>query len=221
MTLDVGLQPARASKPGRPRGISVQYVEKLTTAGGQRPEQDVKRIKIALPPGFRVNVAAFRRCRVSTYVLEDSPDACPAKSEVGSGWGTADARPAIPDLIRARIRAFAGIADLDAKGNPQRGRPALLVLAESRIGAVTARSLYALKISGRRLVLDFPPGAGGAGSPYIISEMGLKLRNVRGRDGLPLVQTPTSCPGRWRFTQTTTLFGGDSVTARDDVPCKG
>jgi hypothetical protein len=221
LTVDVRLKPARASTPRRPRGISIQYVQKLTTVSGQRPEQDVKRIAITLPRGFRVNVGAFRRCRVSAYVVRDSPAACPSKSEIGSGWGTADARPTIPQLIPARVRAFAGISDLDSKGYPQRGRPALLVVAESQIGAVTARSLFTLKIRGRRLVLDFPPGAGGgAGSPYLISEMALKLRNVRGKRRLPLVQTPTRCGGRWRFTQTTKLFGGQSVTARADVPCE-
>ena len=66
LSLDVTVKPARASKPGRPRGISVHYVQKLTTASGQRPQQDVKRVTIKLPRGFRINVRAFRRCRMST-----------------------------------------------------------------------------------------------------------------------------------------------------------
>jgi hypothetical protein len=220
LSLDVTVKPARASKPGRPRGISVHYVQKLTTASGQRPQEDVKRVTIKLPRGFRINVRAFRRCRMSTYIVADSISACPRKSFAGTGWGTVDARPAIPQLIQAKIRAFAGIADVDATGNPQTGEPALLIVAESRIGNVNARSLYALKIRGRRLSIDFTAGtAGGSGSPYIISEIGLKLRDVRGRRGRPLVQTPTRCTGSWRFAQTTKLFGGRSVRARDDVPC--
>src|SRR5690242_6153067 len=66
-------------------------------------------------------------------LLEDAnqgPSACPAKSIVGTGKATADARPTLPDPIAANVTAFNGMLDTDVNGNPQAPVPALLVVAE-------------------------------------------------------------------------------------------
>jgi hypothetical protein len=213
LTLDVGVKPAKAGQ-----SVSLRYKQRLTTKDGSRPQFDVKRITITLPGGFRINTSAFPRCKVSA--VPATGVACPKDTEVGSGSATADARPALADLISAKVLGYAGIDDEDVQGNPKTPRPALLVTADAIVGGVTVQSLFVGDIKANKLILDFAPGSGGAQGPYVIRTLKLALRNLTGKGGVPLVQASTRCSGTWTFKQTTAFSDGTSVTATDSVPCK-
>lgn len=219
LRLTVGVRPALPSSKGIPRGVRLFYSQTLTTTDGSRPEQGTKRITIIMPKGFRINIRAFPLCTLSKLDAKGLK-ACPQGSEVGAGHAAADARPALPNLVPAKVRAFAGRDDIDAAGTPRKGVPSLIVVADASIFGTTVRGLFAADIKGRKLVVELTDeNRGGPGSAYDVRSLSLSLRNMRGRDGAPLVQASRTCSGSWTSSQITTFADGSKVSAKDTVAC--
>lgn len=219
LRLDIGVRPAEVSTSSEPRAVAFDFDQTLSTVNGLRPTADVRRITIRLPRGFRMNIGQFPQCKLSD-VLAGGYSTCPSGSKVGKGSATADARPALADLIPAKTTAYAATSDLDVNNQPQTPVPALIVKAAASVNGVTVRTLLVAELRRRRLVVDISPGGGGgATSPYILRDFKLTLGKRRNGAGVPLVQTPTKCKGSWHFTETTAFVDGSLVTARDNVPC--
>ena len=115
VSLAVGVTPAKAGTSSQPQRVALSYKQSLTANDGSRLGNDISQIKVAFAKGFRFDINAVAQCKES--VLEDpnqGPSACPAKSIVGTGKATADARPTLPDPIDATVTAFNGMLDTDA-----------------------------------------------------------------------------------------------------------
>ena len=217
--LDVGVTPAKAGTSSKPQRVALSYRQSLTANDGSRLGSDISQIKVAFAKGFRFDINAVAQCKES--VLEDAnrgPSACPAKSIVGTGKATADARPAVPDPIDANVTAFNGMLDTDVNGNPQAPVPALLVVAE--VPSLGVKTYLPAAIRGSTLVLDFAPGNPAMPAAYILRDLSLTLRRA-GSANKPYLRAPTSCPkGGWAFSQTVSFGSGLApVTAKDKVAC--
>jgi hypothetical protein len=219
VSLAVGVTPAKAGTSSQPQRVALSYKQSLTANDGSRLANDISQIKVAFAKGFRFDINAVAQCKES--VLEDpnqGPTACPAKSIVGTGKATADARPTLPDPIDATVTAFNGMLDTDANGNPQAPVPALLVVAE--VPSLGVRTYLPAAIRGSSLVLDFAPADPAMPAAYILRDLSLTLRRA-GSANKPYLRAPTSCPkGGWAFSQTVSFGSGLApVTAKDTVAC--
>src|SRR5689334_22101084 len=71
-------------KRGAPAGVKLSVSQKPTPAGQQPPV--VRKLKVTLPKGARIDTLALPRCATSDAELKKQGDAgCPAKTKLGSG----------------------------------------------------------------------------------------------------------------------------------------
>jgi hypothetical protein len=216
-----GVNPAKASKPGKPRRVGLRIVVRyLSLNEGAQISEQTKSVLTTLPPGMRSRTKAFETCLLSELNAADTADpataetACPQGSIVGTGTATADARPALPDPVPAVVTLYNGIDDVNVDGTPRvPGTPAVILFAKTTLGL---NSILPFDIDGNRLLLEFSPPTPGVPEIFHIQDVDLTFPRSLG-----FVTAPHQCVGgRWRFSQTIENFDGPSVTARHTVPCK-
>jgi hypothetical protein len=203
LKLETIVKPAKASKKGKPRNVRLRILlDYLSLGDGVQIQEITKTVRFVGPRGLRLHPGRFRRCRLSA-LQADKDNGCPARSVVGTGLATLDARPAIADPVTAKVTLYNGL---------HRGTPAVILAVRTPLGVV---SVLPFDIHGNRLLLEFAPPQ--AGDPQIFHLELLYL--TLPRNGF--VTAPRRCARRsWRFAVTIKNFDGPPITARHRVRCK-
>jgi hypothetical protein len=205
---DHQLKFTAGAAPAKPKKLStIHLVTVGGTVSGQRSSDPTNSIVISLP-GFKITPGRTPICKLSVMVSSHGTG-CSAKSKVGGGTATADARPAIPTPVAATITLYYGVDDLDVSGKPAPPKPAILAHAAA-LGVTTE---YAFDISPGKLTLPpGPPPANGMMAAFELTGFDVKLNK--------LTTTPAKCKGSWPASETYTYQSGATLTAKDKVACK-
>jgi hypothetical protein len=220
LILQINASSPRTGTAAKPRPVGVEFSTIVYTTDGQRPSNAVKSNRIRLT-GFRINPSAFAKCLEST-LEKQGPSGCPRKSKVGTGTGTADARPAVATPVNAKVQIFNGTLDIDANGKPRKPVPALLIYADAGGGIKTYLPAPYL---GRDTVETDPGNPPTPGQQPLFSIVALHLivppkTTKVGRRTVAFIEAPRTCPrGVWRYTQTNTYWSGERVSFFDTQPC--
>lgn len=207
--LQVGVQPARASAPDRPRGISLDIQMAFPS--------DTKILALRAPKGLRINFGSFRRCPF-LRLAKLGPEICPKGSRVGSGSLEQVGKPASAPFLALNGRMP------NSRTNPtgETKTPALLLSFYVPARPVTTP----FEIRPER---PLGPGFLGEWAPAEPSTqpVTLKLHLVvdnkakKTRRGVVhYLEAPRRCRRSWLFELTDTLSNGDLLRATDRVKCR-
>jgi hypothetical protein len=222
--IDVGVSPPTASTKAKPHGAALEYHgffgNRLT---GARSIYDGT-ITLRLPKGLKTNGKLLAaKCALPATAADVGKDRCPAAAQFGTGTALLDARPALPNLIPATLKAFNGAL----KG----GSPTIVVLGKATVGgsAVSSELDFVFKNAPQGpygVALVSIPGPGSSPTTpaaYSFTAFNLLTKDKTFRRGgklMHLVVPPSTCNGSWAFAQTnTTSDGTGSITATDTAPC--
>jgi hypothetical protein len=224
--LQVTVSPPRVSTATRPQPVGVVFDSREYTDNGQRTTHETRTNAFRFN-GFRLNPGAFAKCRESK--LEKSgPSACPAGSRLGKGYAIADARPTLPDPLRANALAFNGTLDVDSAGKPITPVPAILIYAKTDSG-LTAYVPALFKGKDGIITEERAQPEPGQQSPFTLTAVHLRLpaktTKVNGKTR-GFLEAPRTCPGGlWNFSEVDTFFAkfgnppSDVRISRDVQPC--
>jgi hypothetical protein len=165
----------------------------------------IDQIAISFPAGTRIDTGAVTRCTASEEEVSNNPDgvagACPAKSKIGTGKGTAylgdNPDPIVFDLGLYNRKGGA-IVDIMLNGKTAFTSPATIQGRKMTISLSLTPSLNA-RITGFELSV---PKAGTKRKPY--------------------VRTPGTCPSKRKLTAAVAARENNagSVTTTDTTACR-
>lgn len=203
---------ATASGQGAPDEFSFSFTTaKAKSAAGYAIEGEFPRqriideITITFPAGSKIDTAAVTRCNASDEEIEANEGgvagACPAKSKIGTGKGTAylgdNPDPVVFDLGVYNRR---GGAILDIMLNGQTAFFSRIV------------------ITGRKMVipLSLTPSLNARITAF---ELAVKRAGTRRK---PYLRTPAACPANRKFSAAITAreFNAGTVTTNDTTACR-
>jgi hypothetical protein len=216
----VSASPPVAGTAAKPQPVALEFDSLEYTDSGQRSQLYTRTLAYRFG-GFSFHPRAFAKCRESK--LERSgPRACPKASRIGTGSAVADARPTVPDKIKANVVAFNGMLDVDSAGKPITPVPAVLIFARASNG-LKAYVPVLFKGGDRLVTTDRPPPQDGKPPAFSIVRLHLKVpvktKSLNGRT-VGYIEAPLSCPrGKWKFTQLNSTYSGEKLTATDSEPC--
>ena len=187
---------------------------------GAQVKESTKSIKLTMPKGWKYRPAkGHPACKVSE-ALQTGESACPDGSRIGTGTGTADARPTLPDPVPATIVIFNALDDTMPDGSPRSPAvPAVLLSVKTDVGFNTALP-FDVAPNGNTLTLDYaPPQPGDPPQLFHIQDVKLKIpRSFDGRRS-PIFAN-AKCTAKRRMIMTIENYDGPSVSAHHDLPCK-
>lgn len=209
------IAPAKASKNGKPRGIALRLkVAYESLNEGAQISETTSGITVALPAGTKVNTKAAKQCMLSA-LIKDGASACPKRSRVGHGSATADARPALPEPIPAKVTVFNGLDDVAPDGTPRETPiPSVIFHSTTTFGV---NSTLPFNIDGSDLEVEFAPPAQGESQLFHLNKVDVKFPNAGKKAYLT---APTTCTGSWTVGMEITNFDGPSIEATHQVPCR-
>jgi len=216
----VSASPPVAGTAAKPQPVALEFDSLEYTDSGQRSQLYTRTLAYRFN-GFSFHPGAFAKCRESK--LEKSgPKACAKASRIGTGSAVVDARPTLPDKIKADVVAFNGMLDVNSAGEPITPVPAVLIFARGSNGA-KAYVPVLFKGGDRLVTTDRPPPQDGQPPAFSIVRLHLKVpvktKSANGRT-VGYVEAPLSCPrGKWKFTQLNSTYSGEKLTATDTQPC--
>jgi hypothetical protein len=221
LQISVTLKPAvpakKASKAGVNFAMNVSY--KSLNEGAQVKE-DNKAITLFLPKGFKAHPEAAPACKFSVLAdKEQGEEQCPEGSMIGTGTGTADARPTLPDPVPVEIHVYNGLDDVNVDGTPRDpATPAVIIYAKTTFG-LTSTLPFDI-IGGRTLRLDFAQDKEGD-PPPLFHVQDVKFAVPLKKGAKPYFTRATKCPGgSWGFKMSVENYDGPTVTARHKVRCR-
>jgi hypothetical protein len=180
--LQVTASPPITSTAKRPQSVRVVFDSREYTDNGQRTTHPTRTNAFRFA-GFRFHPEAFPKC-LESKLETVGPSACPKASRLGKGYAITDARPTVPDPIRANALVFNGTYDVDSEGNKVTPVPAILVYAETA-GGLKAYIPAPFKGKDGFITAERSQPASGEQSPYTITAVHLtlpaKARKVNGR----------------------------------------
>jgi len=197
-------------RPGASTGtrMEMRFVDPADPAG--KPYA-VDRVVVVSPRGARIDHDAVPQCTASdAELMARGADACPAGSQVQSGWLVLDTGSPIGAgrLIRFRSATF------NAPGG-------FVSIGEAEEFAF--RGVVRSYTDGRKVTVDYAeaPGFGGPDSQAAMTTM-VTHGPPRGTKRRPLLRTPPSCPrsGRWTIRFTFIYHDGVRETERTRAPCR-
>jgi hypothetical protein len=224
--LQVTVSPPRVSTAKRPQPVGVTFDSREYTDDGQRTTHETRTNAFRFN-GVRFHPEAFAKCRESK-LEKQGPSACPTGSRLGNGYAIADARPTLPDPLRANALAFNGTLDVDRAGKPITPVPAILIYAKTD-GGLTAYVPALFKGKDGVITEARAEPVPGQQSPFTLTAVHLRLpaktAKVNGKTR-GFIEAPRACPGGlWSFSEVDTFFTkfgnppSDVRISRDDQPC--
>jgi hypothetical protein len=185
------------AKAGTPAGFGVE---------AEFPRQRIiDKITVALPSGTKVDTAAVTRCTATDQQITDNENgvagACPAKSKIGAGKGTAYLGDGPDPLV------------FDLGFYNRKGGAIVDILLNGKT-AFFADAVY----KGRKL--EIPLGLTPSLNARIVA-FELAIRKV-GTKRKPYLRTPATCPAAKKLTAAVTAHenGAGSATTTDTTACR-
>jgi hypothetical protein len=215
--LQVNVSPPITSTAKHQQPVGVVFDSREYTDDGQRSTHPTRTNAFRFA-GFRFHPGAFAKC-LESKLEKQGPSACPKASRLGKGYAIADARPTVPDPIKADALAFNGTYDVDSDGNKVTPPvPAILVYATTSSG-LKAYIPAPFKGTDGIITAERSQPANGQASPYTITAVHLALpaksRKVKGKT-VGFLEAPRTCQGGlWQFTEVDTLLTEFGVPATD------
>jgi hypothetical protein len=209
-----------SSQPGASastRGARLRFVVKLGTVNGKRSTEYVTSISLRGPAGMRFNSSALPRC-IESRLFTDKTYRCPGRSVLGTGTAKADARPAVANLINARLTAYNSSNDFDATNHYRRAKPG--VVLNANLGGGNFVGVPLDYTAPNALLLEQPPPPPSGQALYTIASLDITVGGLGAR-GTPYIQMPSTCPrsAAWRFTLTERFRSGRRLAATHDLRC--
>jgi hypothetical protein len=195
---------------GKPWEMNLFVAAKFGTDDGS-PVSAVRKMRMSFPSGARYNGDAFKTCSLSRA----ERDACPKGSQIGTGLATALLGT---DEIDAKIKVFNG------PGTAKKRKVFLYSRALSTVEFTLQGTMRKTRGTyGYVLDVDVPPivpvlFAGGI--PIVGFETTIGGNGRKKGKRVPLVSSPTSCKGGWKFAATFTYANGSSGTVNSAIPCR-
>ena len=216
LTVDLSAQKGAAKKS---RGVKLRYRVVRGTVDGTRSAEDDRSIVITAPKGLRINSNVVPQCDAFTWATVDSYE-CPAGAALGTGSSQVDARPTLPSLVNAPLKAFNADDNLGPDSTTKvASKPGVLLQADLGGGNAVGVDL-ALNAKGK-ITLQAAQPAPGTRSTYSIINVDITI-SALGKNKKPFAQAPATCPKnrKWRFTMVEKFWSGKTITATHDASCK-
>jgi hypothetical protein len=230
-SFDVTPQPNKASKKHRPRSISLVIELAVREDTGAKPSPLTKTV-MRFNKGGQYNARHLPRCNAE-ILRSEGPSACPARSKIGSGTATADARPVLSN-VNAKLTIF--------NGGRSRGADRVILYAVPEISSpITLVGTVKKKRKGRYdyvLTFDVPPIPTLPGQPNasvtsvrtktyrrIVKRKRVRIqrhgkisrRTVR----VPLIAAPSSCKRKKWYAEGTFVYeSGEAIKKVISTPCR-
>jgi hypothetical protein len=213
-TLDVTIAPAKAGTKKKPKAASIKL--KIVNAN---PKRTASKLEIWIAKTVKVNTKGVKTCN-AVKLEADGKDACPAKSNIGSGIANARAGVNTPSggtPLVFNVTAFltgkkSMVFYLEQKGGAIKvGAPATLSKASGKFGSK-------LTVDIPQLAREFPPGVFNG-----LQDLETTLKSKKGQ---PRLVTTVGCKNKKHPFKATVTFqpnpdpanaGTESDT--DDAPC--
>lgn len=212
-------RPATAGARHVTLGIRFDY---RSTTPGQQPPYNTKTITVLEPPGLTLNPAAAPACKRSLIDKANGDiSQCPRNTIVGHGTVVANAAPTITALITGTVTVYNAVNDVGV-GQPK-GTRNLILWVKPSIGPNVAVPFRVLKGPGGRgeLRATFTKPSQPGILPGSVTLQTVTL-SVSGSGKGSYITNPAVCQGAWAYSVTVAnYFGQPSVTARDQVTCRG
>jgi hypothetical protein len=211
--LQVTVSPPVISTAKHPQPVGVTFDSREYTDNGQRSTHPTRTNAFRFV-GFRFHPGAFAKC-LESKLEKAGPSACPKASRLGKGYAIADARPTVPEPIKADALAFNGTYDVDSDGNKVTPVPAILIFAKTGGGL---KAYIPAPFKGTDGVITAERSNPEA-APFTITTVHLSLpakaRKVHGKT-VGFMEAPRTCQGGlWQFTEVDTLLTDITIPAAD------
>lgn len=175
------------------------------------PVSPVRRMQMSFPAGARFNGDAFKTCARAKAEL----DQCPSGSKIGTGSATALLGK---NAIDAKITVFNG------PGNANKRQVFLYSQALQTVEFTLVGTMrrtrgtfgYVLDVTVPQIVPELVPG----GVPITSFETTIGGTGRRNGKPVPLVNSPTTCRGGWKYAATFTYADGSSGSANSAISCR-
>lgn len=205
ITVTAKVTPNKAGTPAHPQGVKVDVKGTIQTPTDQDPPT-VKAVDIWFPKGGLYNGGKYPTCSRPT-LARGGPDACPAKSLMGSGYAIADADGT---ESKVRVMVFNGgsrmVYAYVTLSRPARVREALAVPI-TKLGS----GPWSYKAH-----VDIPR------TLQIVAGIPLRVQSFRGSAGRGDWIATTFCPSskRWKYHVETTYATNQVVKTDGSVACR-
>jgi hypothetical protein len=221
LMLDASFSPLAASA-GSPRPVSLEIHTLFGNIYGNPTPSQAADLTFIMPKGAKYNGASFAACPLPTTdeQLGDTTR-CPAKSQVGTGTVTVDARKTSPTLNRLEgtVKVFNGAA--------HKGKRTNMLLVDIPVGGTSIKAEIDFDVVGNKFVeFDYANRPRGQAT-FDITRVDLKIGKtikVKGKTVSLLAYNPT-CPVHGFSLQSVRDFSLQAVrdsgtqTATDTPPC--
>ena len=197
--LEVGVDPARPSPAGKPRGVALGTTLRVDTTTSRALPSPLTRYTLRTDDDFQLHAEKFPTC-AKTDLEAGGPERCkPAK--IGEGKAEVQARQRGPS--QAKIQVFnAGSSSYLFHVQTPGLEPQVLP------GKVKDDA------NGLQIEVSF---SGGENEP--ITQLSLDTKNLKANDGTPLLGAPRKCDGFWSFEAETRYASGEKLRSRATVRC--
>jgi hypothetical protein len=204
--LQVTVSPPVKSTAAKPVPVSLVLDSREYTDNGQRSTHPTRTNEFRFN-GFRFHPNAFAKC-LESKLEKEGPSACPKGSRLGKGYFIADARPTLPDPIRAEAQVFNGTLDIDASGKPRKPARAVLIYAQAANG-IKAYVPVLFKGRDRLITAERTAPEPGQQPLYTLTAVHLtipaKTKTVKGKT-VGFMEAPRTCShGAWNFSEVDTF----------------
>jgi hypothetical protein len=222
VVLQVNVSPPITSTAAKPRPVGVVFDSREYTDNGQRTTHPTRTNAFRFN-GFRFHPNAFAKC-VESKLEKSGPSACPKASRLGKGYAIADARPTLPNPVRAQAQVFNGTLDIDASGKPITPVPAILIYAQAANGV---KAYVPTRFKGTDGLITAERAAPPAGQQPLFTltaihlSLPVKRTTVKGKT-VGFMEAPRTCPhGVWSFSEVDSFqdVHVDVRTSRDTQAC--
>lgn len=175
------------------------------------PLSPVTKMRLSFPGGARFNGDKFPTCTAAQVDKED----CPKGSQIGKGTAVAQVGKSQLD---ATVLVFNG------PGTASKRKIFMLTKALSTVRVVLTGDMrktsgtygYVLDLTVPPIVPDLQPG----GVPIAAFDTTIGGAITKRGKRIPLVTSPSSCSGGWKFSAQFTYASGATGTVNSQIPCK-
>ncbi len=216
LTVDLSAQKGAAKHS---RGVKLRYRVVRGTVDGTRSTEDDRSIVITAPKGLRINSNVVPQCDVFMSFTVNTYE-CPAGTALGTGTSQVDARPTLPSLINATLKAFNADDNVGPDSTTKvASKPGVLLQAD--IGGGNTVGVDLALNANAKLTYQAEQPAPGTRSTYSIINLDITI-SALGKNKKPFAQAPSTCPKnrKWRFTMVEKFWSGKSITATHDAHCR-
>jgi len=220
---EANLSPAKKSSKKKPQAAQLDI--SLITSSQDDLGNVIKPIQATLaefsfPKGMKLNTGLIKKtCKASALKKSKSASSCHKDTKIGTGAVYLNAEPILTDEAKGEVTLFSGGKD----------KVVLLITVKNPLPATVVLEGSLKQASGdfgQKLSVKVPT-VEALGTTIVIPRIELKVKKTikykkkgskKAKAGV--IETPTTCNGTWKFSETTSFVGDVSFTKEDEIACK-